>query len=246
MKIGVLNIATGKYKNFLEPLFLSMRKNFLINHKKIHIVFTDDVNFVEQMTTRLGIESCVIEIERKGFPGDTLYRYHHFYKSKERILSLGNNKPDVLYYIDADMLITGEVGEEILPTHHKKIIATSHPGYHEISLGTPETNPDSAAFIPVNKYRPCYWAGGFNGGSFEDFMVLSETISKRIDDDDKNGIIAVWHDESHLNYYLSEEKNLSKVKTLSPLYCCPEYNVGNKFHNPMIVALDKNHKEVRE
>lgn len=243
MRIGILNIATGKYKNFLEPLFISMKKNFLVEHDKTHIIFTDDPTSIEEMTQRIECKSLVIRIERKGFPGDTLYRYHHFYGAVEQLRSLGDQCPEALYYIDADMLVRSKVGDEVLPTQLKSLIATSHPGYHGISLGTPETNQNSKAFIPNDRYRPCYWAGGFNGGEFQSFMDLSAEISKRIDEDDKRGIVAVWHDESHLNAYLSERGVLDKVKTLTPAFCYPEEK--KLPFEKKIVALCKNHVEVR-
>ena len=72
---------------------------------------------------------------------------------------------------------------------------------------------------------------------------MAGAIMGRIDQDDKNGIVAVWHDESHLNRYLSETFALDQLKTLTPSYCYPEsWNLPFK---KKILALDKNHAEVR-
>lgn len=246
MNIGILSVATGKYIQFLEPLYSSIQKNFLVDHNKIYVVFTDNKSYVEDLCKRLSIDSQIIEIQRKGFPGDTLYRYHYF-SSAEDILRKRTVTPDFVFYLDADMLIVDNVGEEILPTKQKSIVATAHPGFYNRPgnnpLGTPETRQESTAFIPPGRKRPCYWAGGFNGGEFNAFMSMSKTISKRIDIDDQKNIMAVWHDESHLNAYLSEELNIEKVKTLNPSYCYPEsWNIP---FSKKIIALDKNHKEIR-
>jgi len=247
MKIGILTIATGKYTKFVKPLYESIQKYFLKNHEKTFILFTDNCSEMDGMCSEINANSIVTKIERKGFPGDTLYRYHHFYSARERLKSLGSECPDVLYYLDADMLIANEVGEEILPTRYKSLVATAHPGFYMRNgnnpLGTPETNSKSKAFIPQDRWRPHYWAGGFNGGSFEAFMSMSSAIMGRIDEDDKNGITAIWHDESHLNCYLSEHFVINQVKTMLPSYCYPEsWNIP---FEKKIIALDKNHAEVR-
>jgi histo-blood group ABO system transferase len=245
MNVGILTIATGKYKKFVVPLYESIKDNFLRGHKKLYILFTDEPDEMKEMLRPLSIDAVIFKIERRGFPGDTLLRYHHFSNAKITLSLLGERAPDCLYYLDADMLISSEVGDEVLPTKKKKLVGVAHPGYWSrpghSALGTPETNPLSKAFIPQDRWRLCYWAGGFNGGSFQDFMTMSETISYRVNQDLDRGIVAVWHDESHLNAYLSELQE--GVKTLTPSYCYPE-----SWSIPFvkrIVALDKNHAEVR-
>lgn len=249
MKVGLLSIATGKYTQFIEPLYRSVEQNFLVDHSKVYVIFTDNVKEVAEITSRLNLDAEIFEIKRKGFPGDTLYRYHHFFSARERLKKRGNDCPKALFYMDADMLVVDRVGDEVLPTRYKPIVATAHPGYYDRHghnpLGTPETRPASTAFIPNDRRRPCYWAGGFNGGEFESFMSLSAAIMGRIDKDDSSNITAVWHDESHLNAYISEHWIIGSVKTMTPSYCLPEYDVNKGIFLPKIVALVKDHKEVR-
>jgi hypothetical protein len=247
MNIGILTIATGKYKQFVLPLYKSILKNFLPNHKKLFILFTDQEEELKKDIESLNERFIIFKIERKGFPGDTLLRYHHFSNARESLKSLGPDCPNALYYFDADMLVEGPVGDEVLPTRYKTIVATAHPGYYNRPgsnpLGTPETNNRSTAYIPNNRWRPCYWAGGFNGGEFEAFMSMSTAIVGRIDKDTSNNLVAVWHDESHLNALLSEDWMVNQVKTLLPAYCYPES--WKLPYERKILALDKNHKEIR-
>jgi hypothetical protein len=52
--------------------------------------------------------------------------------------------------------------------------------------------------------------------------------------DEKKGIIALWHDESHLNRYILDKK----YKLVSPSYCYPE-NSGIPFEE-IVRIRDKN------
>ena len=55
-----------------------------------------------------------------------------------------------------------------------------------------------------------------------------------------NNIIAVWHDESHINRYFIDHK---PTVVLTPSYCYPGA-AYIPFHK-RLVALDKNHSEYR-
>lgn len=230
--IGILLISTGRYDQFVKPLLNSLEGNFLPGRKKKYYLFTDKDHIDDRATH--------VKIERKGFPGDTLYRFHYFLKIEDQI----REETSALYYSDVDMLCVDNVGDEILPTPTKPIVATAHPGYYLVSLGTPENNPNSTAFVDPSEYRPCYWAGGFSGGETNEYLKLAKTIKNNIDIDDSKNHIAVWHDESHLNRYLIS--NLEKVKTLNPSYCYSRNHcAGKPGVTPRIIALDKNHSEVR-
>ena len=248
MNIGILTIATGKYQQFIVPLYKSINKYFLTDHRKTFILFTDSPDTIRKDISDLGVNFLIQKIERKGFPGDTLLRYHHFSSVRDQLASMQDAiRPEALYYFDADMMVVSRVGDEVLPTDHKSLIATAHPGYYSRpghnQLGTPETNPKSTAYIPEGRYRPCYWAGGYNGGEFNAFMNMSLEISSRVDRDNSNNIVAIWHDESHLNAYLSEPSNIDRVKTLVPSYCYPE-SWSLPFERK-ILALDKDHAKMR-
>ncbi len=84
---------------------------------------------------------------------------------------------------------------------------------------------------------------------------MAKTLSELIDKDletakeigytDNHGILAEWHDESALNWYLLSGENKDKYRaTLSSSYCYPEsWIIPNC--SKIILALDKNHKEIR-
>lgn len=233
MKICILNIATNKYIQFIEPFLDSVEENFLNGHEISSLVFTN--HEIEESSDNVKIS----QIEHEPWPIPTLKRYHYFLKEREYISQF-----DYCYYFDVDMRVVGKVGEEVF----SDLVATQHPGFwwknnNDYSY---ERRPESSAYIPYGEGN-MYYAGGFNGGKPEHFLKMSEVIVNNVEKDFKNNLIAVWHDESHMNRYLLDNP---PTLELTPSYCFPEavdYN-PNAWNVPFerkILALEKNHSEVR-
>jgi histo-blood group ABO system transferase len=223
--VGLLIIATNKYIDFLNPLLKSADEHFLKTHNVTYFVFTNkDISNLSSSRKIVKIST-----EHKEWPWMTLGRYKIFSENKE-ILS----KMDYLYYCDVDMRFVDEVGEEILNDR----VATQHP-YLGGTRGTPETNRNSLACVHPHENME-YFAGGFNGGTSEEYLKMAHTISKNIEIDYNNGIIAIWHDESHMNRYFIDNP---PTKILNPSYCyAEELNIP---YSKKLLALQKNHNEIR-
>jgi histo-blood group ABO system transferase len=222
-KIGVLIIATNRYNDFVQPLITSADEYFLGDKDVTYFLFTnEDVN----ITSRSKVVSN--KINHAPWPWMTLGRYSIFEHFENQLLEM-----DYLFYCDADMLFVDNVGDEIISDR----VATQHPGYAG-KRGEPETRPQSTACIYPNEQMQ-YFAGGFNGGTSYEYLKMAKTISNNIRKDIENNIIAIWHDESHLNRYFI---NNPPTKILDPTYCCPEQSnlTGRK-----LLALLKNHNEIR-
>lgn len=216
-------VATGKYVSFVPPLLDSARKHFCPEHKVTFFVFTD-----EQLPAA---PDCVrIEQKRLGWPYDTMMRFEMYAKQADLLKEM-----DYLFACDADMLFVDTVGDEILSER----VGTMHPGFVG-SRGTYETRQDSLAYIPRQEGK-VYFAGGFYGGSYKEVMALTTELTRRIYDDLGRGVIAVWHDESHLNRYLIDRQ---PTVILNPSYCYPES--WNLPYVKRLLALDKNHSEFRK
>jgi histo-blood group ABO system transferase len=235
MKICILLIATNKYIQFVERVLQSIEKNFLNGHQIQCLLFTDS-----EVETSENIKVC--QIQHESWPMPTLKRYNYFVKEKDFISQF-----DYCYYLDVDMEIVEKVGDEILGD----LVATRHPGqsFYDINDMTYDRNINSLAYIPYGEGKT-YYAGGFNGGKTKNFLEMSEVISDRVNKDLEKGVIALWHDESHLNRYLID--NPPSLE-LDPSYCYPEHALDNpegwvvsKYHNPKILALKKIHSEVRD
>lgn len=225
--IGIVVIATGKYNQFIPPLYKSIKKFFCINHNLKMFVFTDGP--IPENETIVKIEQ-----EHMIWPHTTLQRYHIFDKHKSLLKEM-----DLIYYLDADMRIVAPVGDEIFPDTESGLVGSEHPGFFGGRRGTYDTNPNSTAYVG-NHEGNCYYAGGFNGGTSSAFLKMANVIKENVEKDFLKEYIAVWHDESHLNRYFIN----NPPKKLSPSYCYPES--WNLPFERKILALDKNHSELRK
>jgi histo-blood group ABO system transferase len=226
MSVGLLIIATNKYVSFLRPLIESADKFFLSNQEVTYFIFTNmDISDIK--SSRNIIKT---NVEHKEWPWMTLGRYKIFTENSDKLSEM-----DYLYYCDVDMRFVGDIGDEILSER----VSTQHPGYFG-RRGTPETNPLSLACVFQHEEMQ-YFAGGFNGGTSNEYLKMSKHISNNIDIDYSNGLIAIWHDESHMNRYFIDNK---PTKILDPSYCCVEQWIDCPFGRRLL-ALDKNHSEIR-
>jgi hypothetical protein len=209
MQIGILYICTGKYSIFWKSFYESSEKYFLATHQKKYFVFTDAkiIDYQENANVVLVFQ------ENLGWPANTLMRFHMF-KKQEALLQ----EMDFLFFCNANLLFVDSVGDEILP-FAEDLAALQHPScWNKPREEFPyETNPMSSANIPADKGK-YYVMGAFNGGKTESFLKMSEELSKKIDEDLKNDLIAVWHDESHLNKYIIDKN----IRILNPSYGYPE------------------------
>jgi histo-blood group ABO system transferase len=238
--IGIILICTGKYIGYVKNTIKKINDKFLINYNKIYYIITDNTNFFNDITTKYNV--VLQHIYKKGFPNDTLYRYNYMLLVKEHL----DKNTQYMFYFDVDMDIEDYVFENILPDINTPLLGTRHPGFimqhpFQYSYGSPEMNPLSTAYIPPEKRINNYIAGGFNGGITKYFLKMAKHIDDNIKIDDKNNVIAIWHDESHLNNYYTFNENLFKI--LQPEYCYPQHLKSDL--TPKIIALDKKHNEVR-
>ena len=77
-----------------------------------------------------------------------------------------------------------------------------------------------------------------------DSLKMSEVIADRVTKDLEKDVIALWHDESHMNRYMIDNP---PTLSLTPSYCFAEEQMQNPDYpfKPKIIALKKNHSELR-
>jgi len=129
----------------------------------------------------------------------------------------------------------------------KPLVGVQHPCHalgmspHNTGTGAFETNPASLCHVTVNDDTSMYWQACVWGGVMDHAKKLIDTLDYRVKVDESSGIIAVWHDESHINKYFIEYKNM--VHTMHPQYAYPELFSSMLEWEPKIVHLAKNNSD---
>lgn len=235
--LGVVSIATGeKYRGYWFDLIQSFKASSANFGRIQFYLLTDERDSAIKFASQIGMKLEVFEIPSYGWPEATLLRYQEILKQKEFL------KEDILMYLDADMLVLNDFESTLHPQSWKSGIAlVAHPGYWRPSgtdllryflknpfnllsdvihfartggLGTWETRREFRAFVP-RKERKTYVCGGTWLGRRDEFLKMVKSCSETVDDDLENGLVAKWHDESHLNKWLSQ----NRATILTPSYC---------------------------
>jgi len=180
---------------YLMPLLASIRKFLLVQHEIL--VFTD---------TQTDLGSNVRKVNPSIMKNASMHRYHAILSEKEWLSSFKN-----IFYLDTDCLLMAPIGNEILGSG---ITATLHAwgGFGGASF---EANINSAAYVDYHAAK-AYYQGSFQGGKTEEFLAMSEILTRNIDIDSKNGIRASAIDESHFNRFLFEHP---PATVLPATYC---------------------------
>jgi histo-blood group ABO system transferase len=236
-------MATGKYIAFVKPLLDSAEKYFCPDHKKSYFIFTDGGQAeLESLLNSPYKDNIIITHQKRlGWPHDTLMRFSIYSEHKNLFA-----KTDYMFATDADMLFVGYEGDEIL----HNLIATQHPGFEKNkplwgSEPPYDRNPQSTAYIAYDSGTH-YFAGGFYGGATTEFIKMTDHLTHNILlDIELHKYIAIWHDESHLNRYFIDN---TPTVILDRSYCYPENGEAKGYPQcyPKLLALDKNHIEIRE
>lgn len=195
MKIAILYICTGKYNRFFHDFYMSSEKYFLVNDEKKYFVWTDDTTLGDSYTN-----VTTIFKECAGFPADSLFRFEIFLQAEKSL-----TKYDYIYFFNANTLFRDYITEDdILPDQTGLAMGRwcgrrerQHPMFYPY-----ERNKKSLAYIAPYGKDYIYFMGGLNGGRTKEYLEMIKTLAQNIRVDYENGIIAKFHDESHINAYL--------------------------------------------
>ncbi len=211
-KVAILYICTGEYVVFWKKFYQSMKRHFLADAETHYYVFTDAEYIYDENNP------CVHKVYQKqlGWPYDTLRRFDMFLSVEEELKSY-----DFLFFFNSNLIIKKNIkSREFLPTPVEKLVFTIHPGQYASKKSdyTYERNPESTAYIPAGEGK-VYVAGGLNGGESKAYLDMAKELQRRIAEDEKKGIIAIYHDESQINRYVYELKD---YKLLHPGFLFPQ------------------------
>jgi len=239
MKVAISFLGTGKYLDFLPKYYENIEKYFLPNSEKTILAFTDG----ELDGTPENLK--VFPQEHLDWPYITLKRFEIINKAREIITD-----HDWFVFIDGDALVVDRIEEKDFFTD-KPLFGVHHPCHylkmppHNQYPGAYEITENCNAAVDLEKYQPkVYYQGCFWGGKVPEVCAMIDELEYRVSDDLKRHVVALWHDESHLNKYFIENPDL--VHTYGPEYAYPEVFKDHCDFKPKIVHLAKDNSEYQQ
>lgn len=236
MKVGVLALATGEYVKYITPLINSAKVHFLNGHQVTFYVLTDSQD---------RLKDCVqLATERRSWRDSMLHRYRDLLQHRAKW-----QNEDFLVSTDADMLICGVVGNEILECQmfftESPVCKNDRPNedrpWHR--------NEQSLGYVSLEQSEnETYRTGAFFGGRRDWFIKFLEEGQALMDIDlANNATNPQYNEEVALNHWALEHKDMCKF--LDFTYCWParcyypERRDGNgKQLRAKIASLDKGQK----
>lgn len=257
--LTIFSVATDKYLGYWIDLVDSYFANDDNEYRVQWLLLTDKASSIPETTKQLlGSNLVVRDIKHSPWPFPTLLRYQYILDS----LHVVDNSDFV--YLDADMLIVSKdfVSTVKEALGERNLVMVQHPGFYresgvEIlkfyckhprfilkdlillvrqgSIGTWESNRESSAFVP-RPLRKKYVCGGIWFGKKTAIAEMCVLLSKSIENDLTNGVIAKFHDESHLNHFYS----YNELTAMTPALCFDATYPQLSRLSPLVFAVDKN------
>ena len=174
------------------------------------------------------------------WPIVALFRFHYLLKYK--------TNDDYIFYINSNAII--QPNKLITWFDPYKINITKHFSYRMGLLTTYELltpsddNPNSQSYIGNITYTYCQ--SGFFGGPTKMIYNMCEEITKLIDIDLNNNIIAKWHDESYLNkwaYVHNYNKSLINITDVFYTDKCTKEAPSNFIYLKYMNESDNNYNK---
>jgi hypothetical protein len=208
--VAILYVCTGDYTVFWKNFYTSAEEYLLPGCDKSYFIFTDAK---ELYMSHLPNVHLIFQ-KALAWPYPTLLRFKFFKGIEKQLQSF-----DYIYFFNANIRICKPIlSENFLPFADEELVVTQHPGFWNKSKSefTYERNPASTAYITHGEGN-MYAAGGLNGGRAAEYLRFINECFENVEKDLEQNIIAIWHDESHLNRYIQDKK----VKVLHPGFLYP-------------------------
>ena len=211
--IAILYICTGDYSVFWKEFYENFEEYFCPSYHKTYFVFTDKLEIAYENNGNVRR----IKIDDQPWPIITLLRFNIFLSIKDKLKDY-----DYLMFSNSNIRCRREVSpEELIPDIEKKegLTVVQHPGYAwSNKIDYPyERRSESLAYIPWNCGKK-YVIGALYIGNRNCFLEMAEELDRNVKEDLKNRVIALFHDESHLNRYIIGR---SDIRVVGPSYCYP-------------------------
>lgn len=218
LSIAVTVFAVGKYVMFLKDFLVTADQFFFVGFNVHMYVFTDRPQEVPQVKMAAGRKVSVRTVPSSQ-------RWQEISARRMEMINLLlrqiQNQTHFIFCLDVDSEFRGRWSTESLG----ETVAVVHPGYYwSPRSDLPfERRPESRAYMAPSD-GDFYYCGGAFGGSVVRVLDLTRICSQNYRADEREGVEAVWQEESHLNRFFWENK---PSKVLSPEYLWQDWKPRN-------------------
>uniref|UniRef100_A0A3B3ZFS5 Uncharacterized protein n=1 Tax=Periophthalmus magnuspinnatus TaxID=409849 RepID=A0A3B3ZFS5_9GOBI len=233
---GFMFVFLNRYTQFLKGFLETGEKYFFVGFRLTYYIYTDNKENVPRIDMSPGHNVSIKDVP-------SAKRWQDVVLMKSRLCPLQLYKEaDYVFMMDVDSVFRGHFGAESLG----RLVAVLHRGYYRDTKRHDfpyERRRESTAYIPAEE-GDYYYTAAVWGGLVDDMYKLVKKCHENSEEDAKNGLEAVWQEESHLNKYFLYNK---PTKVLSPEYLWSDYEgwIPKDIKVVRISQLLKNYKEVR-
>lgn len=231
--VAILYIATGRYTVFWDYFYQSAEKFLLPDCDKHYILFTDSDSLIDSLKTKSD-QVTVFKKKAMEWPFSTLMRFKFFLDAENTI-----KHHDFVFFFNANTeflsIITKQDLLPLKPQENLTLCLQPHMFHRSRKKYTYDRNPKSTAYIAYNEGE-YYFTGALNGGTSEAYLELCHTLFNNTQSDLNNDVIALWHDESHLNKFALGRND---IKILPPYFTRGEREYWKK--TSKLMFSDKSH-----
>ncbi len=231
--VAILYIATGRYTVFWDYFYKSAEKYLLPDCHKHYFLFTDDESLIDSLNVQDN-DVTAVKQEALSWPYVTLMRYNMFLNSRHLIEPF-----DYTFFFNGNTeslkVITQQDLLPLKPKENLTFYLQPHVFHRHRNKYPYDRNSESNAYIPYNQGK-YYFAGGIVGGRTKSFLDFSNTLNQNTITDLEKDVIALWHDESHLNRFALGRTD---IKILPPYFTRGEREYWKK--TSKVMFSDKSH-----
>lgn len=254
--VGVFTVATNIYLDYWEAMVLSADRRLFPGVETTYFVFTDRPELAQAVGEKLQQSRVVaIGVPAYGWPDVPLLTYELVMEHRQVITG------DVLVQMDADMIVVDDVPMPDPSAWPGGLAFVRHPGFRRPrgtsrlkyymasphaaradfglwrrfgGLGAWEERPSSQAFV-ARRDRNTYFCGAIWMGIRQPLLDMCEALASATRRDMADGVVAQWHDESHLNCYAASHEHA----VLDSQYAYAEGYPNLSDLRPVIYAVEK-------
>jgi len=224
-RIAIFSIFTGNYSVFYQQFVKSIAFDFLPEHDKHFFICTDrklpNYNCVKGKVTQYFIDEL-------PWPMNSLNRYDYY----KDLINKDAENYDYVFFINSNIHCVTQITINDINLEKDFTFVLHDKHINKECIDKPfERNEISCACLSDKWKRNDYVGAGLFGAKPNKFLEVSEILSTNIKNDLNENYIAVWHDESHLNYFLNTTEIL-------------DFNLLNEsyYHGDKINRVSKKHK----